>query len=133
MTLDLRINTNLTREETYQVIEPLIAKFLDNEGISILSTPSMISLMEQNCRLAADSQLPPTFTTVGTHVNIKHLAAVPKGETIIVKIALKTQDRRRLTFTVETWWKETLVGNGIHVRFIVNKADFLSKLKSASK
>ena len=133
MALDLRIDPNLKKEETYKIDESRVARFLDNDGISILSTPKMIELMESNCRVAADAYLPSTYTTVGTHVDIKHLAAVPKGETVRVKITLNSQDRRKLIFSVETWWKETLVGKGVHERFIVNKEEFLEKLKSATQ
>ncbi|MHA1713120.1 MAG: thioesterase family protein [Candidatus Ranarchaeia archaeon] len=127
--MEFQIDNELKKEASYLVEQSHIANFLESEQISILSTPAMIGFMEHTCRLAVDSNLPPNYTTVGTLVNISHLAPVPIGEKILVKIKLKHQDRRKLVFHVECWWKNTKIGQGEHERFIVDKQKFLKKLR----
>ena len=89
----------------------------------------MIMFMEHTCRVTADKELKPPYTTVGIKVNISHLAAAPKGAEIRVKVHLKNQDRNRLTFQVEAWWKNTKIGEGTHDRFIINRDQFIENLK----
>ena len=127
--MEFNIDPNLEGKKDFVVEQHHIANFLGTGDIAVLSTPSMIMFMEHTCRVTADEQLNPPYTTVGTKVNISHLAAAPKGATINVNVALKTQNKRQLTFNVEAWWKETKIGEGIHERFIINRDNFIEKLK----
>ena len=69
-------------------------------------------------------------TTVGIAVNIKHLKASPVGATIRCEAELVEVDRRRLVFSVKCYEGDTLIGEGIHERFVVESAKFMAKLQS---
>ena len=85
----------------------------------VLSTPSMIGLIEQTCLLAAQAHLDDGETTVGTHVCVSHAASVAAGETIEITCALTEIDRRRLVFETRVTSGDTLVSEGTHQRFVV--------------
>ncbi|MHA1917857.1 MAG: thioesterase family protein [Candidatus Ranarchaeia archaeon] len=127
--MNLIIKENLVKEETYLVEDNHIAKFLGTGDVSVLSTPSMIRFMEQTCLIAVDSEIDKEYTTVGTKVCIYHLAAAPKGSKIKINIKLVLQEKRKLTFEVTAYWKNTKIGEGKHERFIINKKKFLINLE----
>ncbi len=87
----------------------------------------MIALMEKTCLEAVADKIGEGNTTVGIAVNIKHLKASPVGSTIRCEAELVEVDRRRLVFEVKCFEDETLVGEGIHERFVVDSAKFMSK------
>ncbi|MHA1687151.1 MAG: thioesterase family protein [Candidatus Heimdallarchaeaceae archaeon] len=129
--MDFKIEPNIKLEKEYKVADNHTAKFLGSGEVEVLATPFMIAYMEQTCLEAVQPSLPEGYTTVGIKVCISHLAASPKGATILVKSQLLEQKDRKLTFHVEAWWKETKIGEGEHERFIINKERFLERLKAS--
>ena len=97
---------------------------------AILSTPAMIGLMENITRILIDEYLPKEFTSVGTEVCVKHLAAAPRGSKVKVMSKLLIQNNREAQFQVTAWLNDLKVGEGTHTRFIINRERFLSKAKS---
>jgi predicted thioesterase len=95
--------------------------------LEVFATPAMIALMEKTCLLAVCDIIGEGNTTVGIAVNIKHLKASPVGATIRCEAELTEVDRRRLVFSVKCFEGETLVGEGIHERFVVESAKFMAK------
>ena len=120
-------------EQRFKVTEEMAASFIGSGDVSVLSTPSMIALMEIVARDSVQPYLPPGETTVGIAVNVRHLAPAPVGEEVTVKSKLVEVDRRRLIFEVECLYGDTVVGEGTHERFIVNRQKFLEKLKKAGE
>ncbi len=116
-------------EDSYLVEEQYTAPHVGSGDIAVLATPSMIMMMERTVRLAVEKLLPEEYTTVGTEVCVKHLAAAPLGEKIRVKGKLLEQDGRKLKFHVEAWWKDVKIGEGTHERFIVHRQRFIDRLK----
>lgn len=96
-------------------------------GLPVYATPSMIALMEAASVAAADPSLPAGFSTVGTEVNVKHLAATPPGMTVRAAGELLEINGRRLLFRVEAWDEAGKIGEGAHERFIVENEKFLKK------
>lgn len=120
------VRPGLTGEFTYLVEESMTARHL---GVGVLSTPSMIALMEISCHRTVEPYLEEGYTTVGTYVCVYHRAPAPVGGEVRVKATLVDMDGRKLVFRVEAYWKEKLIGEGEHHRFIVNEERFASKLK----
>jgi predicted thioesterase len=85
----------------------------------VLSTPSMIGLIEGTCLAAAQEHLDDGETTVGIHVCVSHAASVPAGEAIDIECELTELDRRRLVFTTTVTAGDTVVSEGTHQRFVV--------------
>ncbi len=120
-------------EQRFKVTEEMAASFIGSGDVSVLSTPSMIALMEIVARDSVQPYLPPEETTVGIAVNVRHLAPAPVGGEVTVMSKLVEVDRRRLVFEVKCLYGDTVVGEGTHERFVVNRQKFLEKLKKASE
>ena len=96
-------------------------------ALEVFATPAMIALMEKTCLESVADKIGEGNTTVGIAVNIKHLKASPVGVTIRCEAEIIEVDRRRLVFKVKCYESETLVGEGIHERFVVDSEKFMSK------
>jgi len=99
------------------VDDKLVVRHMGGEGV--LSTPSMIGLMERAGIEAVQAHLPEGHTTVGFEVNVKHFGATPKGKKVTVSAELLEIDGRKLRFKVEAHDEEKKVGEGTHRRAIV--------------
>ena len=96
-------------------------------ALEVFATPAMIALMEKTYLESVADKIGEGNTTVGIAVNIKHLKASPVGSTIRCDAEITEVDRRRLVFEVKCFEGETLVGEGIHERFVVDSEKFMSK------
>lgn len=112
------------------VTEAESAKHIGSGTVLVLSTPMMIALIERTCRLSVKPFLDEGQETVGTHVNVSHVAATPLGMTVRCDSELVEVDRRRLVFKVAVYDEEGLVGEGTHERFIIDEARFQAKAEA---
>ena len=105
------------------------------EGENVLSTPSMISEMEETCRLLLkDFFLKDNeWDSVGTIVEIRHIAATPVGSKIRLKAIVESVDNRKVMFNVEAFDEMEKIGDGRHERFIINIPKFKSKFEEKKK
>ena len=126
----MELEIGIKKEMEFTVREEDTASFLGSGDVSVLSTPAMISMMENTSRLLVQEKLPEGYTTVGTHVDISHLKAAPLGAKIIIRSELIKQEGRKLLFKVEAFWRDVKIGEGTHERFIVNREKFLKKLRN---
>ena len=105
------------------------ARSLGSGDVNVLSTPSMIRMMEETSRLLVQDKLPEGYTTVGVRVDVRHLKAASVGCKIKVVSELLKVEGRRLVFRVEAYWRNEKIGEGVHERFIVSRRDFWRRLK----
>lgn len=96
-------------------------------GLDVLATPKLVALMENAALNCVKPYLEEGTDTVGTHLDVAHLAATPVGMTVRAEAELIEVDRRRLVFSVKAWDEVELVGEGTHERFIVGMDKFLAK------
>ncbi len=123
------IAAGIVKEMTYTVEEKDLARVSGGETLPpVLSTPRMISLLEQTAHRAVLPELPDNQTTVGSLVNVRHLAPTPPGMQVRTRVELLEVDRRRLRFKVEAWDAVEKIAEGEHERFIIDKAKFKSRL-----
>jgi predicted thioesterase len=111
------LKPGLAAEIETVVDDTLVVKHMGGEGV--LSTPSMIALMERAGIQAVQDQLPEGHTTVGFEVNVKHFGATPKGQKVWVRAELLEVDGRKLRFKVEARDQDKKVGEGTHRRAII--------------
>lgn len=88
--------------------------------VVVLSTPSMIRLMEEASLQCVAPHLDANETTVGTHVNVSHSDAARDGETVLVLSQLISIEKRRLTFAVVVSTGDRVIGQGTHERAIIS-------------
>ncbi len=97
---------------------------------SVLATGFMVGLCEWACIKAINPHIDwPTTQTLGTHVNLSHLAATPPGLSVTVKVRLLAQDGRKLSFAVSAHDGIDTICEGTHERMIVDAARFSEKLR----
>ena len=85
----------------------------------VLSTPSMIMLMEMASLRAVEDSIGPGMTTVGTHVDVAHRAAALEGDALSVTSTVTEVDGRRIVFEVKVISDGRTIGEGRHERFVV--------------
>lgn len=101
-------------------------------SVSVFATPAMVGLMEKAALSSVDPLLEPGFATVGTKVNVKHLAATPLGMNVVATSRLVEVDGNRLIFEVEARDEVDLIGTGVHERFIVKLDSFIKRAAGKS-
>lgn len=102
------------------------AQHLGSGNLPVLATPAMLALMENAAMLAVAPELPEGCTTVGGHIASSHLAPSPVGMAVSATAELTAVEGRKLTFRIEaTDARGKLLGQGTHLRFIVEEAKFL--------
>lgn len=92
--------------------------------IKVLATPVMVGLMEEAALNAVEGHLPPGFQTVGTRLDITHVAATPVGLHVIASAEVARVDGRRITFRVWAEDEKDRIGEGTHERIVVDVARF---------
>jgi predicted thioesterase len=88
----------------------------------------MIGRMEWTCRNLIQPMLDPGYDTVGTHVNVAHLAAAPLGMLVTFQAEVIAVHDRRVEFRVEAFDEKEKIGEGTHERAIINVAKFATRL-----
>jgi predicted thioesterase len=105
------------------------------EGENVFSTPSMISEMEETCRLLLKEKFlqDEEWDSVGTLVNIRHLKATPVGTEVKLKAKVVKVNNRRVTFEVDAVDKIEKIGEGVHERTIINVREFRERFNTKLK
>ena len=103
------------------------AEVYGSGDLPVFATPAMIGLMEFTASQSVAHLLPEGQSTVGTVVNVKHLAATPVGMNVSCESELIEIDRRRLVFKVQAFDECGLIGEGEHERFIIDMEKFMTK------
>ena len=127
--MEQHIEVGLTLSRSYPTGKEHSARTVGSGEVEVLSTPSMVAFMENTARQCVRSKLPEGYMTVGTEICVSHLKPVPIGEILTVTVQLLEIDRRKLTFKVKAEWRDNIIGEGKHERFIVNKERFLQSLR----
>ncbi len=119
----------LRHSRSVTVTDEMTPAHLRSEPIRVLSTPDMIRLIEQTAIEAVAPALAAGQASVGTRVDVAHLAATPVGMTVTITVELVEIDRRRLAFRVEVKDELDEAGKGTHERFIVDGAQRMPRLQ----
>jgi fluoroacetyl-CoA thioesterase len=120
----------LIGELTHVVEESDTARSSGGESLPpVFSTPRLISWLERSAHTAILPCLAEGQTSVGSLVNVRHLAATPVGFTVRFRAELLEVDGRRLRFKVEAWDDVDKVAEGEHERYIIDTARFVERLE----
>ena len=121
------LETGIVGQRALTVTEALTAQAMGSGLLPVLATPALIALAEKTAWQSVEPYLEPGQGTVGTLVNMRHLAATTVGGVVTCETKLMEIDRRRLVFSVIVRDKTGTVGEGIHERFIVDNERFMKK------
>lgn len=129
-TKDMIIGT--FHKSTLVVDEQHTAQALGSGDMPVWATPSMLALMENAAMAAVQEQLEEGQTTVGAHIESSHLRPSPVGASVYATAELTAAEGRKLHFRVQAYQHtpegDLLLGEGTHLRFIVDKKKFLNKI-----
>jgi predicted thioesterase len=118
------IKPGLTNETTHRVEDNHLASEWGSGLAQVLATPVLVGFCEQCARLAVDPLLPEGQSTVGTRIDIRHLAATPPGLQVTLQAELVEVEGRRLRFRIEARDEVERIGDAEHERFIIDAERF---------
>ena len=127
------LHTGIRGEQSVVVTEALTARAMGSGTLDVFATPAMIALIEQTAWKSVAPELEEGWGSVGTALNVQHLASTPLGMTVTARTELVEVDRRRLVFRVEAFDGAGLIGQGTHERFLVEEAKFQAKTDAKGK
>ena len=110
------------------VTDAVTAIAMGSGDMPVLATPAMMALMENAAMLAVADHLPEGCTTVGGHITSSHLKPSKLGDTVTTTAVVTRIDGKKIEFKVEARCGDVLLGEGTHLRFIVDKEKFMSRL-----
>ena len=122
------LETGLTYTSRLTVGNENTAIALGSGDMPVLATPAMMALMENAAMLAVASELEDGDTTVGGHIESSHLRPPPVGAEVSATATLEKVEGRKLYFKIIAHQGDVVIGEGTHLRFIVSREKFLSKI-----
>ena len=123
------IEIGLKHTSELTVTDAVTAIAIGSGDMAVLATPMMMALMENAAMLAVKDKLPEGCTTVGGHIESSHLKPSKVGDKVSATAEVTKVDGKKIEFKVAAYSGDTLLGEGTHLRFIVDRERFLSKLK----
>ena len=122
----VEVGLNHTSELT--VTNAVTAVRMGSGDMPVLATPAMMALMENAAMLAVADELPEGSTTVGGHIASSHLRPSKIGDVVRAIAEVTKVDGRKIEFNVSAYSGDVLLGEGTHLRFVVDRERFMSKI-----
>jgi fluoroacetyl-CoA thioesterase len=126
------LEAGLLRETTYEVNPDQSAITLGSGTLEVLGTPAIAIMVEQICRGMVDSMLEDGQTTVGSKLNIRHIAPTPIGDVVRLRAEVVSFEKNTIIFEVKIWDSVELVGEVNHHRAIIDVDRFLKRVRNKS-
>lgn len=123
------IEKGLSARSTTTVRSENTAAAMGSGDLPVFATPAMVALMENAAMKAVAEHLPEGVTTVGAEMNTTHIKPSGVGASVTASAVLAEIEGRRLTFNVGAHDDEGMIGEGVHVRYIVDRGKFLAKVR----
>ena len=112
------------------VTDAVTAIAVGSGDMPVLGTPMMMALMENAAMLAVKDALPEGCTTVGGHIESSHLKPSKIGDVVRADAEVTKVDGKKIEFKITAYSGDTLLGEGTHLRFIVDRDKFLKKIEA---
>ena len=122
------LTEGLSHTSTLTVTPDKTALSVGSGDMEVLATPMMMALMENAAMLAVVEELPEGCTTVGGHIESSHVKPSKVGAEVSATATLTKVEGKKLTFHVVAKMNDNIIGEGTHLRFVVNKEKFLASL-----
>lgn len=122
------IEIGLKHTSELTVTAEVTAERVGSGDMPVLATPMLLALMENAAMLAVRGELPEGATTVGGHIESSHLKPSKVGDTVCATAEVTRVDGKKIWFRVSAHSGGALLGEGTHLRFIVDREKFLSRL-----
>ena len=129
MDLSELIHPGMNREDSFPITMDNSAIHIGSGSSRVLATPWMIAFMERVSHRLLTCCLPEGYSSVGTHLDVHHLAATPIGATIRVKVEVLSLEGNRVYFSIDAWDELEKIGEGKHERVVIDEARFLRRVE----
>lgn len=123
----MEMTIGVKHEVSITVTTDVTAAKMKSGSLEVLATPYMVALIEQAASELCDKFVPEGISTVGTALNISHLAPTPVGGNVKAVATLTAFDGRKASFDVEAYDDLGLIGKGTHERFTIKIESFMKK------
>ena len=124
------MEAGITGKQTIMVTEDKTAAVMGSGELAVFATPAMIALMENTASKSVATALEEGQGTVGTLIDVKHVAATPVGMEVTCETKLIQVDRKRLVFEVKAYDAAGVIGEGTHERFVIDNEKFMQKAEA---
>ena len=111
------------------VAEEHTAPSIGSGKVRVLATPVMINLFEAAALKAIEHLLQPGYQSLGTHLDVHHVAATPVGMRVRAVAEVTKVDGRTVTFKLSASDQTDQIGHGTHERVVVNVAKFDARVQ----
>ena len=101
--------------------------------IAVLATPIMINLIEEAALAAIEEALPEGMQSLGTHLDVSHIAATPVGMKVTAEASVISVEGRTVIFEVSAKDETDLIGKGHHSRVVVSAEKFKARVNAKAK
>ena len=128
--MDTKLEPGLTGRAQLTVTDSETAAHVGSGGVEVLATPAMVRLMEAAAVNAVDHLLPEGMRSVGTYLEVRHVAPTPVGMRVTARAELVDVRGRTLTFRVVALDDREQVGEGSHRRAVVDEAQFYERVRA---
>ena len=122
------LEQGISARSTTTVAAGNTAAAMGSGDLQVFATPAMVALMEHAAMTAVAAELPEGATTVGAEMNVSHIKPSGLGTEITATAVLTAVEGRKLTFNVGARDAEGMIGEGVHVRYVVDRERFMAKL-----
>lgn len=129
MNLSELIQPGARNEDHFTVTEQITAYQVGSGSARVLATPWMIAYMERTAHRLLTCCLPEGHSSVGTLVNVRHLAATPLGAEVRVLAEVLAIEGNRVYFSIRAWDELEMIGEGEHERAVIEEQRFLRRIE----
>lgn len=126
--METGIKVGITLSDRFEVSADMSAKSVGSGDIEVLATPALIARLENVAMRVVADLLPSGSTTVGGYIELSHLKPTPIGAEILVEAKLEKVFGRRLHFSLSAYENGELIGNGSHIRYVVDRREFMGQV-----
>jgi predicted thioesterase len=123
------IHPGMTHEDSFEIMLENSAIHLGSGSSRVLATPWMIAFMERVSHRLLTCCLPEGYSSVGTHLDVRHLAPTPVGAVLHVRAEVLSLEGFKVYFSIEAWDNLEKVGEGKHERVIIDEARFWRRVE----
>ena len=124
----MELKKGLSSQSSVTVLAGNTAAVMGSGDLDVFATPAMVALMENAAMKAVADALPEGSTTVGAEMNVTHIKPSGLGAEIVATAVLTGVEGRKLTFNVGARDAEGMIGEGIHIRYAVDRRRFMEKV-----
>ena len=124
-----KIDVGRTYQSQTRVEEWMTAEKAGNKGVDVLSTPMLLQLVEEASMQCLAPLMGEEDISLGTHVDLAHLAATPVGLIVRTEVEIIKVDGKRVEFAFSTFDEREKVADGTHERYVTTRAAFKERLE----